>query len=188
MSMGSKKFFLSFIIVFLISFSAGYLCLKSMTDSNLKSAQKEDKAVTASGVDSRELVTPDTVILKRIVYKSSGFSEEDAVKADSTMVGLGKDEAGKLLYKSGYSMLKFSPLKIEAVKEEDGYPPDSYILKGSGDSASVYRTDDKGKLIFLNKTDLMMKDLPAEDKEEIMKGKAFKTLDKLQELLDEYSS
>lgn len=186
-----SKFALVLILIFTLtaSFTGGYFITKLYT-KNEESQDEKATAEAANLLSSNDLINSNTEIVKRLTYNKNGttFSKELKEKATSDVLGMDKISAEKYYKLKGFNLIDFKPKSVIIAKDMDSWPPGCFVIKGNGDYIAVYEVDESGNLKLKEKTDIKLENLPEEDREEVIAGKIFETIDEAYWLLGEYSS
>lgn len=181
--------------ILVVSFIAGYFTIleymkKSqklepnpikITDSTVKETVK---------IPHSEVINESTVIVKRDRYtKGTIFIDEYSEKASSDILGMDIYAAESYFKKLGYIIIKFSPEKEKKVvisKEiPDIWPANCYIVKDNEGYVAIFKVEADNSLSILKVTEIKVEDLPVQEKEEVIKGKVFRTREEAENLIEE---
>lgn len=156
----------------------------SLDDSSVLAAN----ASPVSFVDSA-LITSDTQIVKRIRYsKGIPVVLEEALASGPENLGMNRKTASDYYKSDGYLIMEFSSEKVVMLKELPTWPPNYYVVKEDEGVINTYYTDSQGNPNFLKTSELELEQIPAEDQADLRKGLAFKTLQQIDLMLEEYDS
>lgn len=186
-----SKFVLTLILAFtlIISFTGGYLVTRLYT-KNVENRDEKETAEAASLLSGNELINETTQIIKKLSYTKNGtsFSKEYNEKATDDILGMDKVTAEKYFKLRGYNLIEFDDKKVVISKDIDSWPPGCFIIKANNDIVAVYEVDESGNLKLRENTELKLENLPEEDRNELVLGKIFESIDEAYWLLEEYSS
>lgn len=170
---------------FLISYNWG---INKFSDKNtVRSNDSEQNDAPASNLSLGDVVSPNTKIVLKVVYKKSGDIESKEINA-SEYLGKSREEIEKL----GYEVESMSSKELTLVKNIDSYSPNKYVLGVKDNLFAIYKTDENGSLQVLEETDINVMDVATEgDYELLLKGSKefqFNTKEEAEEKLGEFAS
>jgi hypothetical protein len=192
-----KKFALFLILAstLVISSFAGYFTGLSYADKTIKSnfdTSPVSVAAETSEIDetpSKVLIGPTTEIVKKHKYvKGLEFIKEFKEQPSSEILGMDMVSAKEYYNSKGYTVIEFTSDKVIVSKDFDSWPPECYIVKGENNTITIYRSDLEGNLTKLQDAETTLDVLPTQDREEVLKGKVYETMEEVETLLEEYSS
>jgi hypothetical protein len=158
------------------------------------------KEVTAKGVEvsaeSVELPKPPSVaigtsteIIKKHRYiKGLEYIKEINEKPGSEVLGMDMKIAETYYKDRGYVIVEFTKEKVVLSKDIESWAPETYIAKSDGEIMSIYRSDVNGELTKLQETDITLDLLPEHDRQEVIRGKTYETIEEVESLVEEYGS
>jgi hypothetical protein len=192
-----KKFALFLILAstLVISSFAGYFTGLSYADKTIKSNfDTSPVSVAAETLEieetpSKVLIGPTTEIVKKHKYvKGLEFVKEFKEKPSSEILGMDMVSAKEHYNSKGYTVIEFTSDKVIVSKDIDSWPPECYIVKGENNTITIYRSDTEGNLTKIQDAEATLDILPTQDREEVLKGKIYETMEEVETLLEEYSS
>ncbi|QCX32804.1 hypothetical protein FDN13_03275 [Caloramator sp. E03] len=178
-----------------VSFIAGYFTILQYMK---KSQQNETNPIKITDstvketvkIPSSELINESTVIIKRDRYtKGTIFIDEYSEKASSNIIGMDIYAAENYFKDLGYIIIKFSPEKEKKViisrEISDKWPANCYVVKDNDGYVAIFKVEVDNSLSLLRVTEIKVEDLPIQEKEEVIKGKVFKTREEAENLIEE---
>lgn len=177
-----------------VSFIAGYFTSikyynKNNSSSNLQ--EIEDKYTTQTiKTPASEIINESTVIVKRDRYtKGTTFVNEYTEKPASDIIGMDIYAAENYFKGLGYIIIKFSPQsekKVIVSKEiSDIWPSDCYVVKENNGFVALYKAEKDNSLSLVRITEIKIENLPLQEREDLIKGKVFKTREEAENLIEE---
>ena len=176
--------------VFLVTVIGGYFTLqyngKQKDDSSLL---KTNTIAHTVSIQENSLINEKTKIIKRYKYSlGNTITKEVIEKATPDILGLDRLGTEKYFKGKEYLMTEFNEVNVILVKYVANWPIGYYVVKSDNGIINVYNVDVKGELKFVEKADLMLDDLPVQDRLEIEKGKSFPNMELVIEMIEEYKS
>ncbi|MCX7885418.1 MAG: hypothetical protein N2448_10400 [Caloramator sp.] len=178
-----------------VSFIAGYFTIleyvKKEQKLNPNPIKITDNTVTETlKIPKSEIINESTVIVKRDRYtKGVTFIDEYNEKASSDVIGMDIYAAENHFKNLGYIIIKFSPEKekIVLVSKDipDLWPANCYVVKDDNGYVALYKVEEDNTLSLLRITEIKVDNLPIQEKDDLSKGKIFKTKEEAENLIEE---
>jgi hypothetical protein len=177
-------------LTLVISFISAYYATLGFTNK----AKDEDKSLKAAAettlLPSQVLINSSTeiIIKERYLEGMQYDTKSKTEKPVPEVLGMNKESAEKYFGEKGYKLIDFSSQRVLLLREIQGWPPKRYVVKGNGEFVSIYEIGEDGSLKLQQDTGIMLNDLPEQDKQEVIKGKIYETMDEVDMLIEEYGS
>jgi hypothetical protein len=186
--------FLVLVFTFVVSSFAGYFTALRYANQNAK--RQVDSNVVVSNVSAettdlptRNVISRNTQIIKKHRYiKGMEYIKEVKEMPNEENIGMDMNLAERYYKDKGYTIIEFTPEKVILSKDIEQWPPDSYIVKGENGIIVIYKSDPSGNITKVEDTDIKLDILPLQDKEEVIKGKSYESMEQVEQLLEEYGS
>lgn len=195
--MNIKRLAVGIIIIFLfiISSIAGYFTIKySNSFSHGKLGQnvdnKNNKIAQPASVNIIQLINSNTKITKRDRYtKGAGIVVETVERPGPALIGQSREGTQQYFSNQNYLLTEFSSSGVVVIKDIPTWPPNYYVVKSDNNVINIYIADNKGdKLTLVQKADLDLDNLQTEERSEIEKGKIFKSLKDIEDMIEELTT
>jgi hypothetical protein len=177
------------------SFFAGYYTTLRYVERNKVSQQNEnllheELAENTAKLPDLNVIGPNTEIVYRERYVKGVEYNRDVVEgATAEVVGMTKEEAEEYFKNKGYLVIDFSNERVLLVKDiKDKWPSGCFVVKEKDGFVAIFEVDENGELKLVKVTELKVTDLPDTDREEVIKGKVYESLEDANELIEEYTS
>ncbi|KRQ87510.1 hypothetical protein ABG79_00849 [Caloramator mitchellensis] len=174
------------------SFIAGYFTTKRYVENNANAKNQIENEIAENTVKLPDLdvIGPSTEIVFRERYTIGVEYNRDVVeKASSEVVGMKREEAAEYFKLKGYSIVDFDNRRVLVVKDiQDKWPVGCYVVKEQDGYIAIFEVNSNGELKLYRLTELKISDIPDTDKEEVIKGKVYETIEDALELIEEYTS
>lgn len=187
--MKKGKLILTFTMISIVFFTSSYIfTLNKMRNLENDNYNKVSAKGTTANYDN--VIRPDTMIVIRNNYtKGTGFAIENVEQPGQLLLGLDKTKAEEHFKKLGYNLIEFTQDKVIVVKDIISWCPDTYVLKGDETQhINIYKVNGSGELELYEETDVRVDMLPEGDKNNILKGKTCESLERAEEIIEEYES
>lgn len=175
-------------------FIAGYFTTKRYVENSAK-AKYETKleneiAENTVKLPDIDVISPSTEIVIRERYvKGIEYNRDIIEKATSEVVGMRKEEVAEYFKLKGFTLVDFDNKRVLVVKEiKDKWPVGCFVVKEQDGYVAIFEVDKNGELKLYRLTELKITNLPDNDKEEVLKGKVYESLEDALELIEEYTS
>lgn len=163
----SKKWFLIFSGIMLISFCFSFLFFKEAVWRNGASP-----LFVSDGQKPRITITEKTAIKTKIIYEKTGRTEVGKINTSADMVGLTKEDLSRLY--NGWTIEKFTPEEIcltLVVKDQAaGVKKDRFCLGIKDGYVVIYTQTPDKKLILKEKTKIAAAKLPQQEVKDLERG------------------
>lgn len=171
------------------SFSIGYYAAIRYA-KGLEYKNNNNKATAETGsLPSKTLINQSTKIVKRHRYVAGmEYNKEATENPSPDVLGMDKSAAEKYYKEEGYHIIEFTQKQVTISKDINSWPPGCIVVKTTGDVLTIYEVDDSGNLVFKDYTNILVRELPEQDKKDLSKGRIFTNMDNVLELLEEYDS
>lgn len=159
-----------------------------------KDTQKGDKvSVAASSIQQPKppsiAIGTSTQIVKQHKYiKGIEYTKLINENAGPEILGMDFKTAEKHFMDRGYLIVSFDSDKVILSKRIDSWAPETYVLKSDNNVMTIYKVNANGELTEPKATPITLDILPEHDKQEIIKGKTFETIEEAEALVEEYDS
>lgn len=176
---------ISIILTFIvIIFLAGYIYYIKFYNRPSKIPQYTK--TSANSAMMRETILPGEKLIFETLYKGNGDLTREEQKIGASLYGKSKEDIGKIY--SDWSIKEFSNDRIVLYREENGFPPDYYIISSSDGYVSLFKSDGNGGTSLVEKTDILVDNLNPNDKERILNNIVVKDIDEAYSILANLSS
>jgi hypothetical protein len=192
-----KKHIIIIIMFFVLitSFMAVYLTLKYnnqiTSKDNIARAKALDNVldntVKNTSVDTIALINEKTQIIKTYKYKDN-INKQYIETPGPELLGLDREGARQYFKAKDFLLTEFSNKRVSLLSQSDTWAPNYYVIKSDGSLIIVYHSNEKGELKLEYKTQINPQDLPLEDRKLFEEGKAFKSIDEVNKVLEELNS
>jgi hypothetical protein len=187
MNMKKLLVILSASVIFTASAFTGYFMYQK--SKPFLSNQTYTTEANAVSFENTAVISTKTVITKRIRYSKGVPIVIDSVEeASSENLGMDKKTAVAFYKKDGYLVIEFTDKRVTLLKDLPAWPPNYYVVKEADGVINTYYSDQQGKLNFLKASDLDIEAIPVDDQNDLRKGIAFKSLQEIENLFEEYES
>lgn len=180
------------ISIVVITFVTSYIyTFKKANDKDKEASEIAKTKVSAETLnnDYKIVINNNTKITKINRYtKGMAFEKKIEEKPDANLIGMDKDEAEKYFKNIGYLMIEFTSKEVILVREKNSWCPGAFVVKDNEGYITIYDVDNNSNLIFKENTNMSTNMLPEVDKNEVIKGKTYETMDEVKSLISEYSS
>lgn len=197
MNINIKKIAIGIMVIFIFVCSCitGYLTSqyhnKKLAKTNKDSVVKVLAAPVVKNVnfDDESVVSQNTKIIKIYNYNMGTCTKivQNEV-AGIDILGMHRSDVQEYYKKDHFTMTEFNSKEVKLVKYINAWPPNSYVVKLEEGVVNEYYIDANGKLTFLKALDVSLGDLQIGDQEDIKLGKAFKSLEEIENMVDELQS
>jgi fibrillarin-like rRNA methylase len=121
-----------------------------------------------------------------IIDKKEVFVDKIREKAGNEILGMNREDVEKYFNAQGLILIGYSEKEIEVSKDVyDIWPKGFYVLKTEGDFIKIFKVDEEGKLEAFEDTEMNLDLVPDGDKEEIIRGKVYKTIEEARRYIEE---
>ncbi|HAZ37110.1 MAG TPA: hypothetical protein DCY71_04580 [Clostridiaceae bacterium] len=178
------------ISIVVITFVTSYIyTFKRTNDKEASEIAKTKVNAETLNNDYKIVINNNTKITKINRYTMGMvFEKKTEEKPDSNLIGMDKDEAEKYFKNIGYLMIEFTSKDVILVREKNSWCPGTFVVKDNEGYITIYDVDNNSNLIFKENTNMSTNMLPEVDKNEVIKGKTYETMDEVKSLISEYGS
>lgn len=187
MNMKKLIVILSGVVIFVASTFTGYFMYQK--NKPFLANQTYTTEANAVSFEDTTVISAKTAITKRIRYSKGLPVIIDSVEeASSENLGMDKKSAEQFYGKEGYLVVEFNSKRVILLKDIQTWPPNYYVVKEDNGVINTYFSDPEGKLSFLKASEMDIEAIPTEDQNDFKKGIAFKSLQEIEDLFEEYDS
>lgn len=160
--------------------------IKAQEDSWYNMNKGNETQVTSYG----DIIGTNTVLINKILYTQCEDVIEEEEKPTSDLIGLNKKGFEDYLAANrlNWDLESFSKEEIILIKRENKVCPNDYVVSVNKGYIAVYKYDKDGEKKLIDQTEIPINVLPTVDQEKLQRGIIVKTLDEVNQLLEDYSS
>lgn len=139
--------------------------------------------------DTKNSIGPATKIVKKQIYtKGEQFEKVSNETPSEDVLGMTKESFEEHVKKKGYTVDEFTSSKVVIVEKINEWPKGLYVLKSVEEDVTLFKVDEKGNLQKVSDTGVILDQVSEHDKEELIKGKVYSTLEEAEHTLGDYDS
>lgn len=178
--------------VLVACFTAGYFTIMEYMNWKNKGGQASDlkeKTTVNANAKVEDLINSETSINIMHQYIMEGnmvYKESIESKADKNVIGMNKAQFEKYYSDKGYTLIEYSSANVKLLKKINAWPTGKYVVRQNNNKVAIYGVNDKNELVIEEETEISLDLVPDGDREEIIKGKVYDSLDDAKEYV-EYS-
>ena len=133
---------------------------------------------------SEKKVSPNAIFVYEIEYKKCGHMKKEYVAAPGLAINRTEKEIKEMFFE--WNIEYFSNDEVILKKTEDRYCNEHYILRDEEGQIAVYKVDADGNEEVYERTGIIIKYLPDEDKQKIQDGIFINGIQALNKMLENY--
>lgn len=161
----------------------------SIKKDDMNAAAKDTMSTNQAREDMMKFIGPKTIIVKRDVYtKGEPFELSYKMEVTGDTIGMDKDKFQNFISSEGYKIDEFTGEKVVISKSINTWPIGLFVLKSVDNNIVLYKVDDKGELVVVAPTEITLDLVSENDKDDLIKGKVFKTKEEAEVTIAEYDS
>ncbi|MEG2973959.1 MAG: hypothetical protein RR898_10915 [Clostridium sp.] len=161
----------------------------SIKKDDMNAAAKDTMSTNQAREDMMKFIGPKTIIVKRDVYtKGELFELSYKMEVTGDTIGMDKDKFQNFISSEGYKIDEFTGDKVVISKSINTWPIGLFVLKSVDNNIVLYKVDDKGELVVVAPTEITLDLVSENDKDDLIKGKVFKTKEEAEVTIAEYDS
>ncbi|MEG1416568.1 MAG: hypothetical protein RSC49_08190 [Clostridium sp.] len=161
----------------------------SIKKDDMNAAAKDTMSTNQAREDMMKFIGPKTIIVKRDVYtKGEPFELSYKMEVTGDTIGMDKDKFQNFISSEGYKIDEFTGDKVVISKSINTWPIGLFVLKSVDNNIVLYKVDDKGELVVVSPTEITLDLVSENDKDDLIKGKVFKTKEEAEVTIAEYDS
>ncbi|MEF9935575.1 MAG: hypothetical protein RSA01_10090 [Clostridium sp.] len=161
----------------------------SIKKDDMNAAAKDTMSTNQAREDMMKFIGPKTIIVKRDVYtKGEPFELSYKMEVTGDTIGMDKDKFQNFISSEGYKIDEFTGDKVVISKSINTWPIGLFVLKSVDNNIVLYKVDDKGELVVVAPTEITLDLVSENDKDDLIKGKVFKTKEEAEVTIAEYDS
>ena len=148
---------------------------KNSKDSNINSntlaKEKIDRNYEIKTIDTsskEERISPNSILVEKTYFKKCDHLVKKTKEMPEELINLTEKEIEKTF--SGWQIEKFSKDKVVIYKEDEGNCNQHYVIKENNGVLGIYVTDENGKLVLKENTEIQTQYLPEIDLEKLKNG------------------
>lgn len=194
-----SRIIMLFALVFFVGLGAGMGLYISKTtynknysqslNSDAKSVETTTKNLETDNVDKVNAIGPQTKVIKKQVYtKGQEFEKLTEERVSEDIIGMDKELFSNYAKNKGYMVEEFTNEKVVMVEKINKWPEGLYVLKSVEDNIVLFKIDEKGELKEISTTGVVLDQVSEHDKEELLKGKVYKTIEEAETTIGDYDS
>lgn len=136
-----------------------------------------------------DIIKEDTIIIYKTFYTQCEEFIEENQEPTLEIIGFNKDGLEKYLAKKTekWAIETFSEKEVVLIKMENKVCTNHYLVSVKSGYIAIYKFDEEGMKYLIEQTSISIYPLPTVDQERLQKGILIKTLDNVNQLLEDYS-